>query len=734
MSDRSRLRLAILRVLVLSLIGTLFGRLWYLQVMAGAEYRQVAASNRLREVVTPAIRGRIIDEQGMPLVRNRTAMVVTVNRNEITRTPDKGTSVLNRLGKLLGVPAGDLAKQIRPCGPQVSAPCWNGSPLQPVPVAEDVSPSVAFAIQERREDYPGVEASLQAVREYPGHTIAAHALGYIGPIREDEYKAHKDEGYYRNDLIGRSGLEQIYDAELRGRSGVKLIAVRRGERVTGVVGTRAPEPGNDLVLSLDQAVQSVADKSLAEHILQRRKEHNEIGFYPAVSGAVVVLEAKTGRVIALSSYPTYDPTRFIGGISTKEYEALTAVGSGTPLTSRATQGQFAPASTFKLVSSATAIVEGRADFSGKYDCSATYQLGDERGRVFRQVDKSDQGPMTLHTAIVKSCDTIYYRWAAEDFFADRNLESAGQQPKEAMQRMARAFGLGRETGIDLPSEVAGRVPDRKFKKDRWERLKATYCRRAQTGYPDEPNPDRRTFLHLLAKENCSDGFRYTGGDYVNLSIGQGEALVTPLQLAVAYAALANGGTLFSPRLAKAVVSPEGQVLRTITPPVSGRLPLAPEILAGLRAAMADVTVSGTAAGAFAGFPLGQVHVAGKTGTGQVQGKQDTSWFASFAPANDPEFVVVAMVEQAGFGAEVAAPIVRDVYEGIYGLAGKKAALPGGHTPRELPTLLPDGAVLRPGATASPSPGATATPSAAATPMSLAPVEPARPGYSWRRYS
>ena len=698
MSERSRLRLAILRVLVLSLMGTLLGRLWYLQVMAGEEYKLLAKSNNTQSVVEAAPRGRLLDDRGRALVRNRTALVVTVDGSALARQRKADSeAVLRRVSAVLGMPLDELTGRITPCGSEGAPPpprCWNGSPFQPVPVKE-VDAAVALRIQEHREDFPGVEASFQAVRLYPAKSAAAHALGYISPISEDELRQPRYDGYERTDLVGRSGLEQTYDRDLRGKSGKQVVAVNSAGQVTGVVSEEPPAPGNDLVLSLDLGVQQLVEGVLERTVARMRTvrdERADDAFFKAPSAAAVVMEAKTGYVVGMASYPTYDPGVFTGGISPRDYQALTSETSGYPLNSRATQGLFAPASTFKIVSTASAFAASQAGFSTYHACPGALKVGD---RSFRNFDSASLGSITMRTALVKSCDTVYYRFAYDDYAADENRIDAKQPAAESLQKTARVFGFGTETGIDLPSESGGRIVDREFKRKRWEANRDDYCNAARRGYPDEPDAARRDFLTRLARENCEEGFRYRGGDHVNLSIGQGETVVTPLQLAVAYSALANGGTVFEPRLAKAVVGPDGTVVRKIVPPKRRDLGVDGRVLAYMREALAAVPTDGTARGAFAGFDFAKLHVAGKTGTGQVFGKQDTAWFASFAPASDPKYVVVVMVEQAGTGGAAAAPAVREIYEGIYGLGGKKAVLPGGQTPAELPKVMPDGTVQPP---------------------------------------
>jgi penicillin-binding protein 2 len=305
----------------------------------------------------------------------------------------------------------------------------------------------------------------------------------------------------------------------------------------------------------------------------------------------------------------------------------------------------------------------------------------------------------LHTALVKSCDTIFYRAAYEQWLRDGGLYPKGRT-KEPMAAMARAYGFGRPTGVDLPGESAGRIPDRAWKKMLWSATKDTTCKRAKTGYPEvaRSSPSRADFLKRLAYENCLEGYQWRPGDAANFSIWQGDVLVTPLQLAAAYVALVGDGKLRSPRVGWALVRPDGTKVKEIEVPVVGRLPLSPKERAYIKGALSEVASDGTAAGAFTGFPMNQVKIGGKTGTAEVYGKADTSWFASFAPTDKPQFVIVAMVSQGGMGAETAAPAVRKIYEGIFGFKpeGKSASsiLPGGRPVRALPVIAKDGTVAR----------------------------------------
>ncbi|HEX8002356.1 MAG TPA: penicillin-binding protein 2 [Mycobacteriales bacterium] len=712
MSDRSRLRLAVLQVLVLSLVGTLLGRLWYLQVLAGDQYERIAADNGRGSIVEPATRGRILDDMGRPLVTNRTSLVVSVSYAELAKQKDKGVAAMTRLAKLIDVPADQLLAEVKPCGPAKErrekkiTVCNNGSPLQPVPVARDVPPAVAFQIMEHRDDYPGVDAEAVAVRAYPQKSLAAHVFGYLGRIHPDEVGkgAYKD-GYDPSDLVGRGGIEEMYDRELKGVSGLQTVSVNRLGRVTGVVETREPVPGNDVVLSLDAGVQQAAEQALSDWMLYARRKgpdtHGRLS--PAPSGAAVVVDVTNGRVVALASNPTFDPARFGVRMSQAEYEKAFGKAAGDPLVSRAVQGTFAPGSTFKLVSTAAAVESGRAPLHGVYSCPGRLRVGNSFKSNF---EGRGEGAINLHTTLVKSCDTVYYKFAIDEWYADEALVDQKRPPTEPLQAMARAFGFGKRTGIDLPVERAGVIMDRALKRKTWEENRDQYCK-------DAANPQYSDYVRAISKENCEEGFKYRLGDAANHYVGQGEVLVTPLQMTMAYAALANGGTLYSPRIAKAVIGPDGRVLREIKPPVVRTLPVRPETLAYVHAALSDVPTAGTARGAFAGFPTGVLHTAGKTGTAEVFGKQNTSWYASYGPVHDPRYAVVVMVEQAGQGGQIAAPAVRQIWDGIYGLEGRKAAFRGGQPPSSLPRIAPDGTI-------------TAPRPAAAAPASLSPAPVALP--------
>ncbi|MEO3797633.1 penicillin-binding protein 2 [Nonomuraea sp. B10E15] len=678
---RMRARLLVLHVLVLTLLVVLAMRLWQVQVVRGQEFVTRATETRTRTVIVPAVRGQILDSSGRPLVRNKTALVVSVDRTRLSRMPDGGVKVLRKLSAVLDRPVAHLQQRITPCGPGIAKPCWTGSPYQPVPLDEKVDTREALQILERQEEFPGVTAEIHSVRQYPGGRAGAQMLGYLQPVTEAELE--KREGLKASfsgvDLVGRDGLEYVYDEALRGKAGLRRVQVDRMGKALGVEEQTTPIPGDHLVTSIDSRVQNVVEKALARAMKSA----------PAADGgAGVVLDARTGRVVARARAPGYDPAIWAGGISARGYQWLMSEKSGKPLVSRAINGQFAPGSTFK-VSSVTSMLRAGYPLNGKYSCPGSVMVG---GRAFNNFRGIPLGTLDLHMALVKSCDTIFYQAAFEQYMKDGG-RNPKKTPKEVFANVARSFGFGEPTGIDLPGESSGRIPDRAWKKDLWNRTSAVNCERSRKGYPEVKDRARAEFLKRLALENCTEGFLLRPGDAANFSIGQGDVLVTPLQLARAYMALVTDGKVRSPRIGWAQVRPDGKVVKTIDVPVVGKLPLSEKERRYIKNALSQVPSDGTAAGAFAGFPMNKVRIGGKTGTAEVWGKKDTAWFASFAPTQNPQYIVVVMISQGGMGGSAAAPAAREIYEGIYGIK-RPPAVPGGRLTTRLPTFAPDGTVAR----------------------------------------
>ena len=696
-SQKSRLRLLVVQALVFSLFATLFVRLYYLQVVGGETYQAQAADQSVRDIVVQPQRGLIVDDQGRPLVANRTSWVISVDRNMLDRMTDRQrTELVRRVSVVVGEQPADVEARLVTCGNEgsVRGSCWNGSPYQPVPVAADVSKDVALRILEQPEDYPGVLAEQQSVRAYPrpfGINLA-HVLGYLSPITEDEYDAAEavdDRSLNGASSVGRAGVEKQYDEWLRGLPGYRRVAVDSMGRVLGDDSVIESTPGDTLVTSIDARVQGVVERQLAERIRIQRQTFDTVTDrnYAADSGAAIVLEARTGRVVAMASQPTYDPGVWVGGISEKELAHLYSEKAGTPLLSRATQGQFAPGSTWKPFMTAGALQNGYGTDT-TLPCSSGFQVGN---RVFHNHESDAYGNIGFARALEVSCNTFFFR-IGYNFWQKFGSDVADVDARDPLVEEAKKFGFGARTGIDIPGEAPGRIADRKWKRAYYASQKDYYCDLAAK----PQTADTSDFVYRFAREFCIEGFAYRAGDAVNFAIGQGDTIVTPLQLARAYAALSNGGTLYAPTIAKAVVSPSGDVLRRIAPRRSGTVDVPRKYIDYIDSALQGVSRVGTMAWKMGGFPLDEVTVRAKTGSAEVYGKQSTGWVASYTK----DYVVVMMISQAGTGSGSTGDAVRKIWETLYGIDGEKvepsrAAIPGTVQPHALPTFMDDGSILPP---------------------------------------
>jgi len=647
---------------VAALLGSLFallvGRLGQVQLIDGPPSARAQAGLTTKVVTEPAPRGRILDRDGLPLVANRFTTTVTVPRSVLLDAPDGGRSLVASVAAALDRPFDELWGKTTLCG-TAGAPaapaCFNGSPYVPVPLAADVEPRRALSILERPEAFPGISVTSEPSRDYPlsGRLSAAQLVGYVARPNAAEVAAGRlDDG----DLVGRAGLEAEYDAELRGTFGSTEVSIDPRGAVTGILRSVPPTPGLDLLTHVDADIQSAAERALAGAIQRARAEG-----HPADSGAAVVLDVTSGAVVAAASHPTYDPGLFVGGISARDLRRLTDAQQGAALRSRVVAETYPPASTFKVISLPAAVSAG-ASLTGTYECSPTYRIGDQ---VFHNFESRGYGRIDLHRALVVSCDTVFYRLAHQSWLAQGGL-SATANSSDPFVSMARAFGLGRPTGIDVPGEVSGRIPDRAWKQRYWEATRAETCARATSGYPElvARDKERAAYLTRLAVENCESGYQYRAGDAVNLSIGQGDLAVTPIQMAVVFAAIANGGTVWEPQVGSGFRSGDG-VVAQIPPHRQGVIPVAAPVLTYVRRALEDVTRPGGSAGsAFAGFPQDRYPVAGKTGTGEVFGEDPTAWFAGYGPTTAPKYAVVVVVRQGQSGSKVAAPAVREIFDAL----------------------------------------------------------------------
>uniref|UniRef100_A0AAU2JM91 Penicillin-binding protein 2 n=1 Tax=Streptomyces sp. NBC_00049 TaxID=2903617 RepID=A0AAU2JM91_9ACTN len=687
-TSRVQIRLVMIQVLVFSMLLTLGGRLWYLQIRNGDEYYHEAKSNHVQRVVQPAVRGSILDARGVPLADNETRLVVSASRTALMKMKDRGKGVMTRLADVLDMAPKEVMDKVRLCDSQTPAPCWNGSPYQPIPVTLEATTQQALQLRERPEDFPGITAEPTAVRRYPapGGARTAQVLGYLSPVTDDEIQKAKDSDspHLRSDQVGRSGIERTYDRQLRGKAEVTSYEVDNLGRVMGQTKSDPGVAGSTLVTSIDARVQSVAEFELQAAMKVVRNETDNITGrkYEADSGAVVVMEAKTGRIVAMASQPDYDPNAWVGGISGKDYARLTSKNSNYPLLNRGIQGMAPAGSIFKVVSASAAVRAGYK-FDDKYNCSSSYSLG---GRSFANFESKGHGPITLGDALKFSCNTVFYALGHKEWQRDGGL-SPKKDAHDWFYRTAREFGLGSETGIDLPNEVTGRIPDRKWKQNFWKANKNAWCKQGKRG---------GTYVEQIAYESCLEGNQLKAYDSINFAIGQGDVLVTPIQMATAYSAISNGGTLYNPTVGKAVISPDGKHIEMIKPQSHGRLPIDAKTVSDLDQGLRSVVEpGGTAAWRFGGWPMDKIPMHAKTGTAQVYGKQTTSWLATYTK----DFTIVMTISQGGTGSGASGPAVRNLYNAIYGLTMdgkqdlKKALLLGPQA--GLPTIHPDGSIDSP---------------------------------------
>ncbi|MEN3273557.1 MAG: penicillin-binding protein 2 [Actinomycetota bacterium] len=630
-TDTPKLRLAIVGIVALSLFAALFTRLYFLQVLAAPEYKLAAKANQIRVVAEPAPRGRILDRNGKVLVDNRASNVVAIDRSKV-RDKNEREEMLTRLAVVLGVTPDELDKRYND---------QRVSPYTPVPVAEDVPEDVLVLLRERRREFPAVVAKRVAMRTYPNGPLAAHVLGYVGEVNQDEIDQNPGQ-YELGETIGKAGVERTYEPDLRGVDGEERIEVDADGVPIRVLSRRPPVQGNDIVLSIDVDVQRVAEDALAQGLLSARgrafeENRTRLGLLKADAGSVVVLDAKEGTVVAMASYPTFDPSMLVNGISKDEAKLLFGDTSGAPFTNRAIQGQYHPGSTWKLVTADASVRNGLIPPGYAINDTGTYTLpGDCTGRGCLRHNAASRayGRVDLRRALTVSSDVYFYNLGAQLWIQRSKFG------EDAMQRTASLLGFGEKTGVPLPSESAARLA----------------------------SPQLRASLHEQHPKAFPEG-RWFTGDNESLAIGQGELTVTPIQIANAYATYASNGTHFQPNIALRVQDQRGKLIRAITARQTEHVDIPPAardtIMAGFTGAVANS--DGTAYNAFAGFPLGQYPIAGKTGTAQAPPKQDTALFVGMGPMPDPRYVTAVVMEQSGFGASAAAPVARRVFGQLSGL-------------------------------------------------------------------
>ncbi len=629
-------RLGGLAVIAVLVFGSLLARLWFLQVMSVDQFEELAAGNRTREIFVESPRGRIIDAKGRILADTRESLVVTLDwvrlqdftEEERAVVFDGVAEILNRAG--IKSKLSSLEDDFRRAR--------DGS-LKPVVIADDIDVRTWVAISE--DNLPGFAIERRWVRSYPYGEVGAHILGYTGTVGDqseaDELNA--DDGpkhYLPGDEIGVAGLERVFESTLRGlpeRRRVEIDAMQRVVRTAEILqpGTR----GQDIYLTIDIDLQYAAELIVADELAQaRQRKACETCEYAHVAqaGSLVALDVTDGSVIALASYPSFDPSDFTFGISPEQFSFLRE-RPDSPLFNRTIRGLYPAGSTFKPVTAYAALENGvRSEFF-PWEDEGVFQLRScatdgGAGCTFRNAGSAVLGTVDLRRALEISSDTYFYS-LGELFWTEPELYGA-----TSIQETAFLMGFGTETGIRLPLEESGRVP-------------------TEEG---------------LLEEFGEDINPWRTGNNVNLAIGQGDLLVSPLQLANTYAMLSTGGDRFQPRLVDRSTDFLGSTLTRFEPVKVAEDALDPEYLAPILDGLYAVPRSGTARRAFAGFPFDQYSVGGKTGTAQVNDKADFALYAGFGPRPSPKYSVVAVLEEAGFGGDAAAPAVRRFMDILFGLA------------------------------------------------------------------
>jgi penicillin-binding protein 2 len=612
------MRVSVLLLVGMVLLGVLLFRLWYLQILSGDQFVDSSTSNRVRTVVIEAPRGVIYDRNGEAMVRNRAGLSVGMLPMSM---PDANSSEfyaeIFELAELLDVPAAQLLADYEKA---------KSDPFITHVVEEDVPEDTVVAyLEEHSEDFPGIEVEKAFLREYayPNGAVTAHVLGYVGEISDNDLDQPEFAELTGGTHVGKDGVERAYDSYLRGKDGWKKVEVNAAGKPVNFIDDVQAETGYNLYVTIDSKVQAAAEAALVEG-LQRAWGQ---GYSHAAAGAVVALDPRTGEVLAMASYPSYDPAKWVGGISQSDFAAYNAEDAHRPLFNRALSGLYPAGSTWKPFVACVAQEAGIINWETQFWCNGKYRVESQLDtltvfQTWKCWEPWGHGPVNMVQAIAESCDVYFYNVGHLTYL----------QPTPVLQNGLRRFGFGRTTGIDLPGETEGSiVPDKV-----WARQQGT---------------------------------QWKTGDEINLAIGQGDLRMTVLQQAVALSAIANGGTVWVPHLALQITDSSGRVIKTFQSEKRSELGMDPDIFAKVEWAMKLVCRSrdATAWQTWWAFP---VDVAGKTGTSQVKPFDDYALFMGYAPANDesePQIAVAAVIEQGGHGSSTAAPVVRRVMEAFFDL-------------------------------------------------------------------
>ncbi|HWB69870.1 MAG TPA: penicillin-binding protein 2 [Solirubrobacterales bacterium] len=605
------LRIAIFGGVAVVLFAILFLRLWYLQIGSGDKYLAEANNNRTREYRVSAPRGEILARDGEVLVGNRTSQALLVNPAKLPADPAERRAELTRLGELAHM---SLHKVRRTMHEQLKVAAGA-----PVTLRRDVRKDLVYYLQENQDRFPGVDVQHVFVRRYPHGAMAAHVLGSVNEIDEEELNEPRYRGLQPGDEIGNSGVEDTYDRYLRGKPGTTRIQVNAlGEPTPGgELVSKLPTPGDNLRLSLDPKVQAAGEEALAAR---------------GLPGAFVTMNVDNGQILGLGSFPTFDPTVFTKTLTQAQVNALYRDPVSAPLTDRAIQGLYPTGSTFKLITAMAALNTGLITPSTTVDDGGSIMIGEQK---FQNAGGESFGPVDLISALRVSSDVYFYLlgWKMWD--------------SGALQHWAHLLGIGRPTGIDLPGEEVGLLPS-----------KAWRDRLYREGETDRP---------------------WSAGDNVQLATGQGDLQTNPLQMAIAYATLANGGTVVTPHVGLEIEDAAGRVLHEFAPPVRRHVDVDPTYRSAILEGLHEAAQSpgGTSYGVFGGFP---VPVAGKTGTAQRPPNPDQSWYVVLAPYPNPRIVTAVTIEQGGFGAWSAAPAALNILEAYFGKQASEATGANGGSP------------------------------------------------------
>ena len=668
------LRVAIFGAIAFGLFAIVFFRLWYLQVLSGDQYLAQANSNRVRVLPIPAPRGKIVDRSGKVIVRNNLAAVIEIDpsklpqeertlasawgqragrrerkpegrKGEPERIPPIPTLELRaryeRLGEVLNLPANTIHRRVVRSLVLV--------PYSAARVKTDVSTSVLSYIRERPEQFPGVKVEQSYLRDYPARTLAAQILGTVGQVSPAELREKRYRGVKQGTIVGKDGLERTYDKYLRGQDGKRLVQVDANGRPIQNDRLKDSEPvsGQRVRLSLDLKLEQAGQRAIAGPL--------NPGSNP---GAFVALDPRSGEVLAMGSHPTFDPSIFTKPLTERRYKALIGDGSGPgAIFNRAISGAYPTASTFKPITALAGLNKNLIEAGTTIVDPGCIQVGEqERCNAKKQA----YGPVALPRALQVSSDIYFYKLGISSFYA--------RGDDFVIQRWARRLGLDKATGIDLPGEIAGVIPDKNWRNEINDFELA--CRKRK-------GISASASVYLAGAKGCgrSDLRDYNLGDTVNLSIGQGDVQATPLQMAVAYAAIANGGKVVKPHLGLEIESPGGELIQRIERDPARRVKIDEGDLEAIRSGLhlAASTPDGTSGDVFAGWDQGRYPVFGKTGTAERKPKADQSWYVAYVPDPKRPIVVAVTVEEGGFGAAVAAPIACRMLSQYYRQQGKCSA-------------------------------------------------------------